>query len=671
MLRLFRRVSREPELLAASLWPLALLTPFIPGLPRPTNGGLGWRQEVFVGLLLCGSLALGLRRLRDRGEAGGRASRAESLLLAALACFVALSAASLVWSANPFGALHHTLTWASYALFFVVMRRAASRPRLLRASVKSFGLVVFVIAASNCVGHWATPDSLIRKVGLGEPVAVAIPFFAALALRLRRGRAALFCGATAAVAWLSMLQIAERAPFIGVCVGLLLLAAASAASARFRPRGAVRVGALAAAFALCAALQFAPSPFEESAHQPVFERLRTASVTETNARARFLFWGAALEMFRSRPLLGVGAGGYDAAFAEGRAEFVARRPDSPLAEVNESFLTVRAHNEYLQILAELGAVGLALFCAFSAALVWLAFGALRRARGPVLPGAAASLAAFAVSSGASSLSFRWTGSGLVFFFAAALVAGFAKASAVKDEGRRGLPFQFTPRLLRAAHAGALAVALLTTALMSAHGANVLLQAAAQATADEARADKLFRAALALNPLDASARMNYGLWLVARKRDREAVEHLRLAVARGFNTSTCYQYLAGAESSAGKLEAAERTMAYAVRVYPRSVFARVRHASALRRLGRTAEAELEMSAALLLDSRSARGWEQLIEHDIEAASVAAQRDPARIKRPGDLWPMDAIFAVLDENERRFPSAAAEGGWRAQIRSFKLR
>ena len=110
MLRLFRRVLREPELIAASLWPLALLTPFIPGLPRPTNGGLGWRQEVFVGLLLCASLALGLRRPRVSSEEGWPASRAESLLPAALACFVALSAASLVWSANTFGALHHTLT---------------------------------------------------------------------------------------------------------------------------------------------------------------------------------------------------------------------------------------------------------------------------------------------------------------------------------------------------------------------------------------------------------------------------------------------------------------------------------------------------------------------------------------------------------------------------------
>jgi len=277
----------------------------------------------------------------------------------------------------------------------------------------------------------------------------------------------------------------------------------------------------------------------------------------------------------------------------------------------------------------------------------------------------------AVSSGASSLSFRWASSGLVFFFAAALVARLARAASVRDEERGGLAAGLAPRMLRAAHAGGLAVALVAAAFMSAHGANVLLQAGAQAAADERRADELFRAALTLNPLDPSARMNYGLWLLARKREQEAVGHLRFAVERGYNTSTCYQYLAGAESGAGELEAAERTMAQAVRVYPRSVFARVRHASALARLGRGREAELEMSAALLLDSRSARGWQQLIEHDIEAASEAAHRDPARIKRPGDLWPADAVFAVLAENERRFPAAAAEDGWRAQIRSFKIR
>ena len=61
------------------------------------------------------------------------------------------------------------------------------------------------------------------------------------------------------------------------------------------------------------------------------------------------------------------------------------------------------------------------------------------------------------------------------------------------------------------------------------------------------------------------------------------------------------------ANAGDTAAAERTLAFAVKVYPASVFTHVRHAAALRSLGRADEADVEMSAALLLDSRVARGW----------------------------------------------------------------
>ena len=74
----------------------------------------------------------------------------------------------------------------------------------------------------------------------------------------------------------------------------------------------------------------------------------------------------------------------------------------------------------------------------------------------------------------------------------------------------------------------------------------------------------------------------------------------------------------------------------------------------------------MSAALLIDSRAARGWQQLIEQDIDAAIVAAKRDPADVAMPGELQPEEAVFAVLTENERRFPEAAASG-WRARMLS----
>jgi O-antigen ligase len=736
MFRFARTFIKEPLRAVGILWPLALLIPFAPGLPRPGNGGLTWRQEAVIALLLAATFALLLRRRAPNSahaeEAHERTNvhldrfasaiarfasvlarfapttsrfapvnarftpvvaHAQAAFALPLAGFVLWAAASTLWAANLFGVLHYILSWTTYILFFFVLRRVAESPRLLRASTTTLATVVVVISAANVVGYYGSPDSLIRQNGLGEPVAVSIPLFAALALRVRQRRAAMLCGAAATLGWLSMLEIAERAPFFGVLTGLVLVAAFMLTRACFRPRTTRRTFALAAAFAACLALQYVPSPFAQSLHEPVFVRVKQTSTQEINTRARLLFWGAAVEMWRMHPLTGVGAGGYSSAYPQARAAFSARRPDSRLVDINEQYLNAGAHNEYLQILSELGVVGLALFMVFCAALVWAAWRALRSASSPLVPAAVASLATFAISSGASAVSFRWFGSGLMFFFAAAIVARFAHAPRRREadsrEGAAHLPestvqalestasaqafvpsipstINARPAYTRPVYALGLVAALVVLAAMCVQATNVVLLASAQVSPEPARAEPLYRTALRFNPLDPATHFNFGLWLYSQKREREALPHLRYAVARGFGTSTCYEYLAGAESNAGELDAAERTLSEAVRVYPRSIFIRVRHAAALGRLGRGREAEMEMAAAMLIDSRLARGWQRLIDDDIDAAIAANKSDPNASAMPGELRPEDGVFAVLQENERRFPGAVSTG-WRARVRA----
>ena len=688
--RFASKYVREPEQVAGLLWPLALAAPFVPGLARLSNGGFTFRQELTVALVLAVAFALMLLRRAHAGRADSEtATRAVRLSAASLAAFVAWTAVSALWATNVFAAAHHALSWVAYLLLLPLLVRAYASRRVLSASLKVLGAVVLVTAAANVVGHLGSANSVLRANGLGEPLAVSVPLFASLALSVRARRAALLSGLAAAIAWLAVLQIAERAAFIAVCVGLFVLALSSLAAPRFRPRSKGRAVAVALALLACVAFQYAPSPFEQSRHQPVLARLGATSAGDLNTRARFLYWGTAFEMWRARPLAGVGSNNFSTAIPEARAAFAERRSDSPLSALNEQYLNAGAHNEYLQILAELGAVGFALFVAFCASLVWAAWRALRVARCTLVPGAVASLAVFAVSSGASAVSFRWMGSGLMFFFAAALVLRFAARPELEDESvalrsrseespgrsedspKRSEDSKPRARrrlfdvAARPAPAVGLALALAVAVVMAAQGAHVQVLAAAQSDADPARTESLFRAALAVNPLNPSARYQFGTWLFSRGREREAVAHLRFAVERGFNASTCYAYLAGAEAGAGDAEAAERTLAGAVRVFPRSVFLRARHASALARAGRTTEAELEMAAAVLLDSRAARGWRKLIDDDIDAATEESRRAPWTYATPGELQPEEAVFAVLKENEKRFPEAVRKG-WRAHMR-----
>lgn len=437
-----KRAMRDPLGIIGILWPLVLLVPYLPGPPRPSLGGLAWRQELVLAILLSLTLVFVLKRLPlVRSGIVTDAYRTPILLTATL--FTLWIAASVLWAPNPYSAAHLGFQWGAYLTFFVLIRMVAKRPRLLRASLFALGFGVCLLGIScliESITGAALTDRSLREgakplfrtfSGFSETMAVASMIFFGLALEVRKNRLAALCGSTALLAWLATVQALERAPILGAAAGLLLLTIGSIAMPSCRPRNLRRAGVLAFAFVCITALEIAPlkSLISNSpAPATVLQRFQATSLTESNTSVRLLFWATGWEMFRSHPLLGVGANNYEVAFPWARARFSDAHRNSPLTELNEQLLTQYAHNEYVQILAELGAFGLLLFLLFCVALIVTFWRALRRARRPLTAlGSGAGLLAFAVSSGASAFSFRWLGSGLIFFFAAALVSHFASA----------------------------------------------------------------------------------------------------------------------------------------------------------------------------------------------------------------------------------------------------
>lgn len=649
------------------LWPLVLLAPFVPGLPRPEPSGLPWRQELLLALLLMLTSALLLKRASGASSPsfsafkrtyGLNPNRLELLLISTLALYVLWSALSLAWASNPYPVLHYSLSWGGYLLFFLFMRGVAGRARLLALSLAAFAAVILIISLASVIGSMGAPISLFRYNGLGEPLAVSIPLMAALALSVRRKRIALVCGATALLSWLAMLQAFERTPFLSTTTGLILLGLQVLFFPQLRRRMRLRrAWALLACFILLAAFQFMParlSSITVGAEPPhtTLSRLKTTGAEDENTQSRLLFWGVAIELWRAHPLKGVGANHYAIAFPEGRAAFAASHTDSKLSALNEGHLAVLAHNEYLQILSELGLVGLLLFALFAAVLVWAAWLALKRARSPLAPGAISALAVFAINSGASSVSFRWLGSGLIFFFAAALVARFARGTEVKEEkpARARLSQTFTRR----ATACAFLFALLMFSGISMQALNVTEHGRAQSSKDAALTDSGFRKALFWNPLDGATHFNYGIRLFHQGRYQEAVQHLRYGIDNGMNTSVCYGYLAAAQMKSGQMEHAAGTLKEGLRVYPVSIFLRVRLATVLSKSGKEQEAAAEMARAISIREDMARGWWELINSGKDAAMEAAKAAPDKVGTPGSLLPRDAVFLVLSENRERAPT-----------------
>jgi len=647
-----------------------LLAPHLPGMPRPSVNGLPWRQELVLSLLV--TLTLGFFIKRHVTEGQSRTNR--NLLIAPgfAALFVVWIWLSVAWATDHYQALHLAMQWSSYLVFFGLIISAPAK--VIRSSFITLAIVIWMLAVACAIESWfgapltdgnlriAVKPLLRGSGGSGEIMGSACILFAAFALHLNRGRAAFICGATAVAGWLATLQSLERAPLIGTSAGLLLLFAGAFIKPSRRLFG--RLGSLTAAFALILLLQAMPSRLTNHDVSTV-SRLQQNLGSDSNTQARFLLWGAGLEIMRAHPLLGVGGNNYQVKFGEGRAQFSARYPNSPLVAMNEHLLPIYAHNEYVQMAAELGIIGFVLFVLFGVSLVTNFVRALR-IKGQSLPvlGAGGAMLAFAISSGASASSFRYLSGGLIFFFAAGLISRRVNnVPPSADESKKAV--HFPRRTLRLVSLCFCALMPLSVALFTTQAVGTTLHGLAETSSDANEAESYYRGSLKVYPANTAAQFGYGLWLYGKGRSTESVPYLRHAVGRGFNTSICYAYLAGAADSSGDLALAERTLATAVRVYPASVFLLVRHAAALARNGQVTESKEVFSRALLPDSRAARGWQQLIENDIDAAYLAAKQD-LNIALPGELYPEAAVFEVLQENEQRFPGVA-HTGWRARMRA----
>ncbi len=670
MLPLVRRIIREPLWIIGALWPFVLLTPHLPGLPRPSINGLPWRQELVVSVLLSMTLGLLTWRTWMKRQAGRRTEHLKFLPLYTAAPFVLWVWFSASWATHPHAAVQMAFQWSAYIVFFALTSQAVARPKVFRSSLISLGTVICILCIACAIESWVgapltdgNSRSDLKPLfrgsgGFGEIMSVAACVFAALALYFKRPRYALMCGATATLAWLAVLQSLERAPFIGACAGMLLLLTGALIVPVCRPRRWVRLSLIVGAFASVTILQTVPLSFLQTASlsptnkdTSTVARLREGFSSDANSHVRLLFWGVGLEMLRNHPLLGVGANNYEVAYAEARAQFSARHPDSPLVGLNDHLLAVYAHNEYVQMLAELGLIGFLFFVLFSLSLVMIFWRALRHPGKAVLAlGGGGGMLAFAISSGASASSFRYFGGGLIFFFAAAIITHVATSTSRSDvQEPRGVFSE--NRYFRLAAAGcALALMLLMVYSTGAQAAGAILHGLARTSATPARAEQLYLTSLRWDQQTPSTHYSYGLWLYFNNRADEAVPHLRFATTHGYNSSTCYAYLAGSEVDAGDLAAAERTYAYAVEVYPRSVFLRARHAAALTKVGKTQEAEAELTAALAINGRAARGWQQLINFGADAATHTARTDRS-IAFPGELYPEECVQLTISEIERR--------------------
>ncbi len=350
--------------LAVFVWTLGLSAVFTPfsraeGLRETAR----WATVLLVYVLAL--RALGARRGVE-GRAGASSWRVQGLLLCLLAAPAATGALGLVQFALGLGP-------------------------------ESFGIGGGRVRAYGTIGQ---PNSFAGYMNQAWPLAVGLALFALVGLsRGGSRRLARLTLALASVAALltggALIASFSRGGWLGAMAGMLALLGAAFVLLPGDVRALVRqlVVAVAGVGVVLLALGgggLLPDAVEQRAislarNLRLFD-VRGVAVTPENFAVveRMAHLQAGWNMFRSRPLLGVGPGNYSVAYERTPG------PDAPLFSVRPWYGSRgHAHNYYLHIAAEAGVVGLTAYLLLIGAVLAQALRAVRAARGWLWSGVAA------------------------------------------------------------------------------------------------------------------------------------------------------------------------------------------------------------------------------------------------------------------------------------------
>ena len=317
-------------------------------LAPPLEPGLRWPLLLLPAyvLLQLAPLPVALLRLLSPARAELAAATASVLPPAGLAPL----------SVNPPATLEHLLRLCAYVAAFLLVRELAWRldrrpwlPILPLAGIAA-AEAVLGIAGSHTTGF--AHGTYVNRNHFAGLLELALPFAAAYAiaalcrgrgpLSLRRAMAACLGLGAASLMFVAVLLSVSRTGFLASIAGLLVVAVCGIAARRWLLFG----GALAAAI-LVALLWLPPDA--------LMDRLTSLSAPgEISTDTRLAIWADTLRLVKAYPVFGAGAGAYESALYRYKTA-------APLNTVDY------AHNDYLQLLAELGAVGVILL-----AVAWFA-----------------------------------------------------------------------------------------------------------------------------------------------------------------------------------------------------------------------------------------------------------------------------------------------------------
>ncbi|MBK7393046.1 MAG: O-antigen ligase family protein [Chloracidobacterium sp.] len=563
--------------------------------------------------------------------------------------FIVWSGVSAAWAPLPLTALFQTLVWAIYAAIFSAFLQLLRANAGIKVILATFSIACGILGLLAIVDFASITDFLIaqgiirvRYAKFAELALTAAPLICIASIYARRRIASITTAIIWMLAWLAvMLSLSKGAFVAGIAAHFILFGGSILFSHKaFRRKVLVRA-TIWLVFTIVVQVAFSAFSTIPSTADYISGK---ADKTRDTSMFRVYVWQVGMKMAADHWFLGVGSGNFGVAFNDSRTTFAAARPDDRTPEYGQDYMFERAHNEVLQIFAELGIVGIMLFAAVFGSFIFLAVKVFIRKEfklSPMLWAAIAGVSGFAISSMVSSFSFRATQNGVVFVMVMAVGVYELTKSCTKSITASPT---IKPSKIMFISSLTAAVILIVFAAPKAVAEYYLYQA--ERAADNTAAAELFRTAIRLDPDNASAYYYFANRSNFDSDNETAAKMLRIGIDRGIGVTVTYSQLAKFELLSGDAIAAEKTLADAVRIFPNSVFMRVRFATFMCDQRKQAEADREMEFARSIDAGQANGWQILIQKGSTAAFYAAKQD-ANIDPPAELIPENAVYEYIDK------------------------
>ena len=344
-----------------------VLVPLFP-LPQPVSmSGHPWKVEFIFFSAVTVLLTFLLIKGRQLNVSADLASPRIFLTL-----FLVWSAASVLWAAFPWSVFHHTIVWTGYLIVFLLTSSLLLERRGARLVVESLAILALIL---SLLIAFAYTQLLVSPAYEGvfrvtyskysEILVALVPLFFGIVM-LGRERIPKVAAVCALAGFAAIIMSLSRTSFIAAAAGITAAFLGSLWFAYDRSRALKRGATMAVALILIAiTAQFAAGG--KQSDSTLYGRFSSDKEYQTSSGdIRRLLVGVSLEMARAHPVLGVGADNFGTEIITYRSAFAQSYPDHPALSAGEELLLERAHNEYLQILAELGIPGFVLFAFFLA-----------------------------------------------------------------------------------------------------------------------------------------------------------------------------------------------------------------------------------------------------------------------------------------------------------------